>query len=86
MSQTICGADCSQCSSKDTCGGCIQTKGHPLKKECLVAVCCLSKGYKLCSECQDSICGIRSQAIAEFNAMGIKDMSEVTHLNELRGE
>ena len=85
MCKTICGADCSGCPSKESCGGCMKTKGHPVKKECLVAACCLGKGYKQCSECQDNLCGIKYEAIAEFNALAIKDMPQVTELNELRG-
>lgn len=85
MCQTICGADCSGCPSKDICGGCIKTKGRPFKKECLVAACCLNKGQEKCSECRDSVCGIKYDAIIEFNALGIKDMPQVTELNELRG-
>lgn len=85
MYETICGADCSQCPSKDICGGCVRTQGKPFNKLCLVATCCLGKGHKGCSQCQDQVCDIREKTIAEFNALGIKDMPKLTQINELRG-
>lgn len=85
MCHTICGADCSKCGDKDACGGCAETKGHPFHSECIVAMCCLRKGYEACSQCLDIPCKLEEQVVAEFNALGIKDMPEVTSLNQLRG-
>lgn len=85
MSNTICGADCSICGFQDTCGGCVETNGRPFGKECIVAKCCLSKGHKNCTPCDNLPCTLKEQAIAEFNALGIPDMPEVTSLNQLIG-
>lgn len=85
MSHTICGVDCSKCGLKDSCGGCIETNGHPFHGDCIVAMCCLNKGQENCSKCGDIPCKLKEQVIAEFNELGIKDMPEVKSLNELKG-
>lgn len=85
MQHTICGVNCSQCGLKGSCGGCIETKGHPFQSECMVAECCLGKGHKNCSQCGDTPCKLKKQIMAEFNALGIADMPEVTALHQLKG-
>ena len=85
MIGSICGLDCAGCSLKDTCGGCAKTSGQPFGGECVVAACCENRGYKCCADCSDTSCGLKEQLISEFNALGIKDMAEVTSLNQLKG-
>ena len=85
MIDSICGLDCAGCSLKSTCGGCAKTNGQPFGGECVVAVCCQSKEHGCCADCSDTPCGLKEQLIAEFNALGIKDMAEVTDLNQLKG-
>lgn len=85
MSHTKCGADCSKCGLKDTCGGCMETNGHPFQSDCVVAMCCQNKGYASCSTCGDTPCKLKEQVMAEFNALGIEDMPEVNTLYELKG-
>lgn len=85
MIDSICGLDCTGCSLKDTCGGCAKTNGQPFGGECVVAACCQSKGYGCCADCSDTPCRLKKQLISEFNALGIKDMAEVTDLNQLKG-
>ena len=36
-SKSICGADCSECALKESCNGCIQTKGCPFGEQCIAA-------------------------------------------------
>lgn len=83
--KTICGLDCSECGLRNECGGCVETNGHPFGGSCMIAACCEKKGCNHCKKCADSVCGLKEQLIAEFNALGIEDMEEVTSLNALRG-
>ena len=49
-----------------------------------MAACCLDKGQERCGQC-GGVCGLRVPLLAEFNALGIPDMPEVTDLNVLPG-
>ncbi len=53
-----CGLDCTACEYRVpcSCGGCIETAGHPFHGECPVAVCCQEKGYLHCGQCPDIPC------------------------------
>lgn len=82
---TICGTDCTQCSWKETCGGCAETNGHPFGGACIVAACCRDKGHERCGKCLDTPCKLKEQLVAEFNALSLEDMEEVTDLNALKG-
>ena len=84
MLTSICGAECAQCPSRDACGGCGETGGRPFGRECPVAACCRNKGQERCGQCGGS-CGLKAPLIAEFNALGIAGMPEVTDLNMLVG-
>ncbi len=83
--KTICGADCSKCSMKETCKGCVKTEGHPFGGTCVVATCCQNREYQYCSDCTETVCQCKAQLIQEFNALGIEDMSRVTELYSLQG-
>ena len=85
MSKSICGIDCSKCKYKETCGGCAKTNGRPFGGECMIAKCCLNKGREHCGKCSDGPCKLKTQLVAEFNALGIEDMEEVKNLNALNG-
>jgi hypothetical protein len=85
MSKSICGIDCSQCGLKETCGGCRATNGKPFGGECMIAACCRNRGKETCSDCCGEFCKLKKQIIAEYNALGIEDMPEVTDLNALEG-
>lgn len=41
MNKTICGANCSGCMRKETCKGCVETKGSPIWKS--VGMCTRGK-------------------------------------------
>ena len=84
MLASICGAECAQCPSKDACGGCRETGGKPFGRECVIAECCRSGGHEHCGQCGGT-CTLKAPLIAEFNALGIPDMAEVTDLNALLG-
>lgn len=84
MSTAICGAECAQCPSKDACGGCGETGGHPFGRECPVAACCRNENHEHCGQCGGS-CKLKAPLIAEFNALNIPGMPKVTDLNVLLG-
>ena len=83
--ETICGADCSECGFKESCGGCKATNGHPFGGSCMIAECCSSNGADQCDTLCSSACKLKAQLIEEFNALQIEDMEEVTNLNALKG-
>lgn len=80
MTNSICGIDCGQCSVKDNCAGCEAIS----RDGCVIAACCRNKGYEACHKC-DGACRLKERLIAEFNALGIDDMAEITDLNALSG-
>ena len=59
MIYSICGVDCSQCTTKDTCGGCVATNGRPFHGACVIAACCLNKGNEHCGKCFDIPCKLK---------------------------
>ena len=63
MIDTRCGLRCEGCYYKDaySCGGCIDTQGHPFHGECPVAVCCQQKGLVHCGQCPDIPCALLRQ-------------------------
>ncbi|MBP3480512.1 MAG: DUF3795 domain-containing protein [Clostridia bacterium] len=85
MGAAICGLDCSKCSLQAGCKGCESTEGHPFGGSCMLALCCKNKSCESCGNAFDSGCRLKKRLIAEFNALGIKDMDTVTDLNALHG-
>ena len=83
--KTLCGLDCSECGLKKECKGCAETNGHPFGGSCMIALCCRDKGCDNCGKSFEAPCKLKTELIAEFNALGIEDMEEVTALNALRG-
>lgn len=75
--QSICGINCAACPFRDGCGGCLETGGRPFGGECVTAECC-RKG-------KTTLARLKAALIAEFRALDIPDMEEVTDLNALRG-
>ena len=84
MSGAMCGADCARCPCREGCGGCRETGGRPFRRMCLVAACCRNRGQADCGQCGGR-CDLKEPLIAEFNALGIADMPEVTGLTALAG-
>ena len=82
MNQSICGLDCTGCTMKDTCGGCVVTGGKPFGGDCMVTKCCSSNH---CGDFPKKVCALKQKLIAEFNALGIEDLPEVTDLYALVG-
>lgn len=82
---SICGLDCSGCSMKDQCSGCAATGGRPFGGACVVAKCCGNRKDDGCGDFSKNVCALKQKLIAEFNALGIPDMPEVTDLYALVG-
>ena len=82
--KTKCGFDCSECGSKE-CGGCTETNGRPFGGSCMLALCCDEKGCDNCGRAFEAPCRLKEELIAEFNALGIEDMEEITDLYALNG-
>lgn len=85
LMKTLCGLDCSECGFRNECKGCTETKGKPFGGSCVIGVCCERKGCANCGKSFEAPCKLKEQLIAEFNALGIEDMEEVTALNALCG-
>ena len=75
---SICGtACCEKCGRKEECGGCTETKGHPLGEICTAAEYIKRQGLGAFSEYKETL-------VREFNSLGIKDL-QVNDLNLLNG-
>lgn len=83
--KTICGLDCDNCELKSSCGGCKKTNGNPFGSSCMIAECCNHKKCDKCGAFFESSCEMKTQLIAEFNALDIDDMAEIKDLNALKG-
>ena len=83
--KSLYGLDCNECRLRNECGGCAETNGHPFGGSCMIAVCCENKDCENYSRSFEAPCKLKKQLIAEFNALGIEDMEEVTGLNALHG-
>ena len=85
MNNSICGADCVNCPSSASCGGCRETGGRPFHGgECILSACCRAREQEHCAQC-GGVCGLKAPLIEAFNALGSPDMAEVTDLNALPG-
>ena len=82
--KAICGLDCDKCENKHNCSGCMEINKNPEQYACIVARCSKNKGCGRCDDCTER-CRLKEELIAEFNALGIEDMPEVTGLNEMIG-
>ncbi len=84
--RNLCGLDCGECGWKEHCAGkCAETGGHPYGGSCMIAQCCGEKGCENCGKAFEAPCRLKERLIAEFNALHIEDMEEVTGLNALLG-
>ena len=78
MNNSICGANCSECMRKDTCKGCVETKGCPFGTQCFIANYINIGGKEKYLE-------FKQQLISEFNDLHITGMPEVRELYALNG-
>ncbi len=85
MTSSICGLDCGTCDFRDKCNGCTETGGKPFGGACIVAQCCAARTDGSCGDFAHGVCALKRQLIAEFNALSIPDMEEVTDLYALVG-
>lgn len=78
MKESICGAACEECPSKDICKGCKETNGCPFGKDCYIAKYILIGGMTKYEEFKQGL-------LDEINAMRIDGMEKVTMLYPLVG-
>lgn len=78
MKQSICGANCAECPSRETCPGCAETSGCPFGKQCYVAKYILTDGM-------EHYQAFKQDLIDEINAQSIAGMETVTELYPLVG-
>lgn len=78
MSQSLCGANCAECPTKDACKGCVETKGCPFGKQCFVGKYILTGGV-------ENYQAFKNELIAEINALNIPGMEKVKDLSPLVG-
>lgn len=78
MKQTICGADCTQCPSREVCPGCAETGGCPFGRPCFVAQYILTGGM-------EGYQAFKQTLMDGINALNIPGMEPVTELYPLVG-
>lgn len=78
MGKTLCGTDCAQCPTRESCKGCVETDGCPFGKQCFVGKYILTGGTKNYQAFKQSL-------IDEVNALKIPGMGTVTQLYPLVG-
>lgn len=78
MKESICGAVCTECPSKEVCPGCAATNGCPFGKQCFVA------RYILTGD-MDHYQTFKNDLIEEINGLNIDGMESVTELYPLVG-
>lgn len=78
MKGSLCGADCTQCPSKEACPGCAETGGCPFGKKCYIAKYILTGGM-------ESYQTFKKGLMEEINSLHIDGMDKVTQLYPLVG-
>lgn len=78
MKESICGANCAECPSKEVCPGCAETNGCPFGKQCFVAKYILTGGM-------ENWQAFKKGLIDEINGLNIDGMEKVTELYPLVG-
>ncbi len=78
MKQSICGANCAECPSKEACPGCAETNGCPFGKQCYVAKYILTGGM-------ENYRTFKQGLTYEINALHVDGMETVTELYPLVG-
>lgn len=78
MKESICGANCTECPSTESCKGCIETKGCPYGKQCYIAKYILVGG-------KENYSAFKKRLIEKINAINIEGMEKVTELYPLVG-
>lgn len=76
--ESICGANCDECSLNKTCKGCKKTKGCHFGKQCFIANYILVGGMK-------EFESFKNVLIDEFNSLNIDGMPKINELYPLNG-
>ncbi len=78
MNESICGANCAVCPSKEVCPGCAATNGCPFGKQCFAAKYILTGGM-------ENWQAFKKGLMDEINGLNIDGMEAVTELYPLVG-
>lgn len=78
MKESICGVNCAECPAKESCKGCVETKGCPYGKQCFLAKYVLTGG-------KEQYAAFKKGLIDEINALNIDGMEKVSDLYPLVG-
>ena len=78
MMNSVCGANCAECPSKETCKGCANTNGCPFGKQCFVAKYILTGGM-------EAYQNFKKGLMDEINSLDIPGMEKVSELYPLVG-
>ncbi len=78
MKESLCGANCAVCPSKESCLGCAKTNGCPFGKQCYVAKYILIGGM-------ENYQAFKKEIMDEINALHVDGMEPVTELYPLVG-
>lgn len=78
MNESICGANCAECPSREICPGCAKTNGCPFGKQCFVAKYILTGGM-------EHYQAFKKGLIEEINGLHIDGMETITELYPLVG-
>lgn len=78
MCQSLCGANCKECPTKDSCKGCVETNGCPFGKKCNIAQYILIGG-------KENYLNFKQGLIDEINSLNISGMDKVNELYSLVG-
>lgn len=76
--KSICGTDCEKCIMKNSCAGCVDSKGCPFGKRCFIAEYLEVGG-------ENNYLLFKKQLIDEINALNIEGMPKVDELFALCG-
>lgn len=78
MKESICGANCAECPSKEVCLVCAETNGCPFGKQCYIAKYILTGGM-------ENYQTFKNRLMDEINALHIDGMENVTKLYPMVG-
>lgn len=78
MKESLCGANCAECPSREVCPGCAATNGCPFGKQCYVAKYILTDGM-------EAYRAFKRDLLDEINGLKIDGMEAVTELYPLVG-
>ncbi len=75
--ETICGADCTGCAMKDSCGGCVKTGGCPFGEPCIAAQYIKLGGMESYKRFKDEFLGEINALLKSLDIPGAEKLYEL---------